>query len=113
MRHDRDFATFRLYRGNAPDFTPALDGLVAELAALSFTDPAGAPFCYKLCAVDIHGNASGFSLLLPSGTVDAPGPALLRAVFLASPAPNPAHGAATLRFGVTRADAHCLPGSTS
>jgi len=98
-----DLAEYRLYRGSSAGFVPGPANLVATQPDTGYVDAAGTPSYYKLCAVDIHGNASGFSTLLPSGTVDVPGAALPRAVFLAPPAPNPAHGATTLRFGLPRA----------
>jgi hypothetical protein len=63
---------------------------------------AGAPYYYKLCAVDIHGNVSPYSTLLPSGTVDVPGSRVPREVLLARPAPNPGRGGTTLHFGLPR-----------
>jgi hypothetical protein len=97
-----DLAEYRLYRGSTAGFVPGPGNLVAAQPDTGYVDAAGTPSYYKLCAVDVHGNASGFSTLLPSGTVDVPGPALPRAVFLAPPAPNPARGATTLRFGLPR-----------
>jgi hypothetical protein len=97
-----DLAEYRLYRGNSADFVPGPANLVAAQPDTGYVDAAGAPSFYKLCAVDVHGNTSGFSTLLPSGTADVPGAVLPRAVFLAPPAPNPARGATTLRFGLPR-----------
>jgi hypothetical protein len=98
-----DLAEYRLYRGSTAGFVPGPANLVVAQPDTGYVDAAGATFYYKLCAVDVHGNVSGFSTLLPSGTVDVAGAALPRAVFLAPPAPNPARGAATLRFGLPRA----------
>jgi hypothetical protein len=97
-----DLAEYRLYRGSTAGFVPGPANLVAAQPDTGYVDAAGAQYYYKLCAVDVHGNVSGFSTLLPSGTVDVTGPALPRAVFLAPPAPNPARGATTLRFGLPR-----------
>jgi hypothetical protein len=98
-----DLGEYRLYRGSSAGFVPGPANLVVTQPDTGYVDAAGAAFYYKLCAVDVHGNVSGFSTLLPSGTVDVPGAALPRAVFLAPPAPNPARGATTLRFGLPRA----------
>ena len=97
-----DLGEYRLYRGSTAGFVPGPANLVVAQPDTGYVDAAGATFYYKLCAVDVHGNVSGFSTLLPSGTVDVPGAALPRAVFLAPPAPNPARGAAALRFGLPR-----------
>jgi hypothetical protein len=97
-----DLAGYRLYRGSTADFEPGPDNLTVTQPDTGYVDAAGAPCYYKLTAVDIHGNEGPAATLLPSGTVAVPGPTLPRAVFLAPPAPNPAHGAATLRFGLPR-----------
>jgi len=97
-----DLGEYRLYRGSTAGFVPGPANLVVAQPDTGYVDAAGALFHYKLCAVDVHGNVSGFSTLLPSGTVDVVGPALPRVVFLAPPAPNPARGTTTLRFGLPR-----------
>ena len=62
--------------------------------------PAGS--FYKLSAVDVHGNVSGFALLTPTGTTAvAPGAPLALAFSLASA--NPGHGGATFRFALPSA----------
>jgi len=100
---DADLAGYRLHRGGTVDFVPGPSNLVAAQPDTGYTDVAGARYYYKLCAVDVHGNAGGFSTLLPASTTDVPPGAPPRVTFLAPPAPNPAHGAATLRFGLPRA----------
>lgn len=100
-----DLGEYRLYRGNTADFVPGAGNFVVAQPDTGYVDAAGSLCYYKLCAVDVHENVSGFSLLLPSGASDVPGPSLPRAVFLAPPAPNPAHGATAVRFGLPR-EAH-------
>jgi hypothetical protein len=86
-----DLGEYRLYRGSTAGFVPGPANLVAAQPDTGYVDAAGATFYYKLCAVDVHGNASGFSTLLPSGTVDVPGGGSL--VFaLEGVRPNPSHG---------------------
>jgi len=65
-----DFATFRLYRGASPDFVPGPGNLVIAQADTGYVDAAGQPHCYKLAAVDVHGNESGYAALALEGTVD-------------------------------------------
>ena len=71
-----DLAEYRLYRGTTAGFVPGPANLLAAQPDTGYVDAAGKPSYYKLCAVDVHGNVSGFSTLLPSGTVDVPGSAL-------------------------------------
>lgn len=95
-----DFANYRLYSGATPGFVPGLSNLVASTAARHVVDAAGAPRIYKLTAVDAHGNESAATMLIPSGTTGVDGPVLPSVVFLRPVAPNPAHGAVALRFGL-------------
>jgi hypothetical protein len=85
-----DFATFKLYRGGTSDFEPGPGNLVVVQADTGYVNSPGAAFYYKLCAVDVHENASGFSTLLPSSTVDVPGGGSL-AFALEGVRPNPSH----------------------
>lgn len=97
-----DFREFRLYRGHGAGFVPGPADLVATLTGTDYMDEPGAPYFYKLCVVDTHGNVGPFATLLPEGTADVPGGPLPRAIFLAPPVPNPAPTAVTLRFGLPR-----------
>jgi hypothetical protein len=98
-----DFQVFRLYRGTATGFVPGPSNLIATKADTGYMDVAGTTYLYKLCAVDIHGNASPYAFLLPGGTVDAPGAALPRELALSAPAPNPLRGSCTMQLALPRA----------
>ncbi len=87
----------------APGFAPGPSNRIAAPATPGFVDAAGAPYYYKLSAVDAHGNESGFATLLPSGALDAPGEAPPSALAFARPTPNPARGAVALRYDLPRA----------
>jgi len=97
-----DFAEFRLHRGQEPGFKPAPDNFVVAQASAGYVDAAGAPYFYRLCAVDIHGNLSPYAFLQPSGTTDVPGAALPRELALSAPAPNPLRGSCTMRLSLPR-----------
>lgn len=101
--HEADFLEYRLYRGGSPNFVPASFTLVTTQSGTGYTDPAGAGFYYKLAAVDIHGNVSGYALLLPNGaTVDVtPNP--VAAFALSPPTPNPARDWTELRLALPAA----------
>ena len=95
-----DFANYLLYRGTTLDFAPSSANRIAALADTGYVDPAGSTYWYKLTAVDIHGNESGASTLLPAGALAVPGGALPRALALARPSPNPASGPVALRYAL-------------
>lgn len=101
---EADLAGYRLYRGSSASFTPSEASLVAALADTGHVDAAGAPYWYKLTAVDVHGNESPVATLLPSGTTDVEAGAGARA-FLALGSANPVRsgGTTTLRFGLATA----------
>jgi hypothetical protein len=96
---ESDLAGYRLYRGATAGFVPGPGNQVTELTATSYVDDAGQPYYYKLCAVDAHGNVSGYTTALPGGTVDVPG-ALPAELSLALASANPGRGGATLRWAL-------------
>ena len=99
---EADLAGYRLYRGTSVGFTPGPGNLLAALPDTGYADAAGAPYIYKLTAIDSHGNESLVATLIPSGTVGVADAAPL-ALSFAAPSPNPARGAATLNYTLSRA----------
>jgi hypothetical protein len=97
-----DFAVFRLHRGHEATFTPGPSNLVVTKADTGYVDAAGAPYFYKLAAVDIHGNVGTYALLQPSGTAGVPGAGAPRELALSAPAPNPLRGSCTMRLALPR-----------
>lgn len=97
---EADLAAYRVYRGTDVNFVPGPGNLVSSQTSVDFQDAGVAPHIYKLTAVDAHGNESLVVTVLPSGTLDAPG--ATRALALAVPSPNPARGAALLRWTLSR-----------
>lgn len=95
-----DLAGYRVHRGTSVDFVPAVENLVTTRPDTGYADAAGAPFVYKLVAVDVHGNASTPATLSPGGVAGASRAAV--EPFLRSAGPNPVHGPAdvVLRFAV-------------
>ncbi len=84
---------------------PGAGNLIATLPDTGYADPVGAFLYYKLCAVDVHGDVGGYATTYPvvvAGVVDGERPGVL---CLAAPAPKPAPGFTTLRFGLPRAAA--------
>ena len=74
-------------------------GLTLSLSPL--TDVAGAPYFYRVSAVDIHGNEGPNTLITPSGILDAGHPPA--ELSLAPPRSNPARGTTTLSFALPQA----------
>jgi hypothetical protein len=97
-----DFSVFRLYRGTSSAFVPGPGNFIRTQTGTGYVDVAGAPYIYKLTAVDIHGNESAATTLQPSGTADV-GTELPRELALSAPAPNPLRGSCTMRLALPRA----------
>jgi hypothetical protein len=74
--------------------------LVVAKPDTGYVDAAGEAFFYKLAAVDVHGNESGFALLLPSGAVGVDDPLLPAQVWLGPAVPNPMAQEALIHFGL-------------
>jgi hypothetical protein len=86
---EHDLGSYRLYRGTSADFTPAAGNRIATPISTSYAD-AGAPGgYYKLSAVDVNGNESGFALVTPAGTTGVDGE-LPVSFALEGARPNPA-----------------------
>jgi hypothetical protein len=101
---EADLAGYRLYRGTTAGFAIGPASLLAAVTDVNYVDAAGAPYWYKLTAVDVHGNESPVATLLPGGALDVAVGAPRELAF-AAPTPNPARGATTLRFALPRAGA--------
>jgi hypothetical protein len=65
---DADLSQYLLYRGSSAAFVPAAGNLVVARSDTGYVDVTSAIYYYKLCAVDVHGNASGFASMQPTWT---------------------------------------------
>ncbi len=88
---ETDLWYYRVYRGASSGFVPGPGNLIATRSDTGYTDVGPSGGYYKLSAVDVNGNESGYSLLTPSGTttVDDGGPI---AFALEGVRPNPLRG---------------------
>jgi hypothetical protein len=99
---ETDLANYWLYRGTSSTFTPSITNRIAAPTDTVYGDAAGQTYYYKLSAVDVHGNESGFTLLLPAGALDVPGIRGPSVLWLGPAQPNPALGGAEFRFSLPR-----------
>lgn len=96
--HEDDLAGYRLYRGTNAAFAPTPAALVSAPPDTGYADAAGAPYFYKLTAVDAHGNESPVALTQPTGTLGVDGSPL--ALSFAAPWPQPARSGVAFRFAL-------------
>lgn len=95
---ESDLAGYRLYRGSSAGFVPGPTNFVATLADTGHTDLAGAPYVYKLTAVDIHGNESPVAIVQPTGTTGVTGAPPAGTCEFVIAGENPARASAMLRL---------------
>ena len=86
-----DLGGYRLYRGASAGFTPSLANRIASPGSTSYADVGAPGSYYKLSAVDVNGNESGFALITPDQTTGV-GDGSLVAFALEGARPNPADG---------------------
>ena len=103
---ESDLSGYRIYRGTTETFEPGAGNLLTSVPDTTTFDDTWsweAGYYYKLSAVDIHGNESGYTLLAPAEiTGDDPSPAPL-AAYLAQNYPNPFNPSTTIKFGLKEA----------
>ena len=86
-----DFWYYRVYRGESEAFAPGPANLVATPADTGYADAGHSGYWYKLSAVDVNGNESGYAVLSPGGTTDVV-PGVSTAFALEGVRPNPSRG---------------------
>jgi hypothetical protein len=86
-----DLWYYRVYRGSSAGFVPGPGNLIATPPDTGHVDVGAAGSYYKLSAVDVNGNESGYALVTPGGTVDVADGAPL-AFSLEGVRPNPTRG---------------------
>ena len=100
---ERDLGEYAIYRGTSADFAPGPGNLVASTPDTLCLDGSwswSGGYYYKVAAIDIHGNVSGYALLSPDGVTDADTPKAPAASFLAQNFPNPFNPTTRIAFGL-------------
>jgi hypothetical protein len=98
---ESDFLSYQLYRGTSPGFVPGPATLVGSPADTGYVDVGAAGGYYKLSALDVHGNESGYALLTPTSTTDVPVSGA-RALVFGQPVPNPSSQQASFALTLPR-----------
>jgi hypothetical protein len=100
-----DLDGYRVYRGLTEDFVPSESNRVGAPCDTLYFDSGwswSGGYYYKVSAIDVHGNESGFALLRPSDVSGIDTPKAPWASYLLQNYPNPFNPTTRIAFGLTR-----------
>jgi len=108
MSAANDLSHYAVYRGPSEEFEPAPENRIASPREAGCFDGEwrwGSGYYYKVSAVDVHGNESGFALLRPEEITGTETPRAPEASYLSQNFPNPFNPMTKIVFGLS-APAH-------
>ncbi|MBI4720507.1 MAG: T9SS type A sorting domain-containing protein [Chitinivibrionia bacterium] len=98
-----DIGGYRVYRGTSEDFVPGPGNLIASPADTTAFDDEwrwDGGYYYKASAVDVHGNESGYAVLVPAEVTGITASGAPPATHLMQNYPNPFKPSTTISFGL-------------
>jgi len=103
MNPANDLSYYAVYRGSSEDFVPGSESRVGMPTAPEYFDGSwrwSSGYYYKISAIDIHGNESGFALLRPDDVTGDDTPKVPEESYLSQNYPNPFNPMTRIEFGL-------------
>lgn len=103
---ESDLDCYHVYRGTSSSFEPATGNLVGSPCDTLVLDGSWSwdrDYWYKVAAVDIHGNESGYAVLGPDMITGDDPAGIPSATYLSQNYPNPFNPATNIYFGLSEA----------
>jgi hypothetical protein len=100
---ERDLNNYAIYRGSNESFVPGPSNLIGSPTDTMLFDSSwrwNSGYYYKVSAIDIHGNESGFALLMPADVTGTDTPKAPEASYLSQNYPNPFNPMTRIAFGL-------------
>ncbi len=100
---ESDLDMYVIHRGTTSDFVPDEGNLVYSECETIYIDGEwrwDSGYWYKVAAVDVHGNVSGYVLVGPENVTGDETPKTPMASYLSQNYPNPFNPVTTIRFGL-------------
>jgi hypothetical protein len=101
---ESDLSRYAIYRGLSAGFVPAPSNRMASPVDASCFDEEwrwDSGYYYKVSALDVHGNESGYALLSPVDVTGGEPPKAPEASYLSQNYPNPFNPATRIAFGLS------------
>jgi hypothetical protein len=99
-----DISHYAVYRGSSEGFVPSVGNRVVVPIEPEWFDGSwrwSSSYHYKISAVDIHGNESGFTLVRPDDVTGGDTPKAPEASYLSQNYPNPFNPRTRIAFGLS------------